>query len=66
MRRVLYRFPEGWRVMPFNIVAKPQVRIYCVREVLGLHVPKLQRGHDGLVFICADVPVYHWDGSDDD
>lgn len=52
--------------MPFNIAAKPQVRIYCVREVLGLHVPKLQRGHDGLLFVCADVPVYHWDGSDDD
>jgi mRNA guanylyltransferase len=34
MHRVLTRYPERRHAMPFDIVARPQVRSYCVRQVL--------------------------------
>jgi len=37
------------------MVAKKQDRAYGVSQVLE-HIEKLQHGHDGLIFTCAQTP----------
>lgn len=54
MKRAHARYPEWKETAPFEIVAKPQELSYCVAQVLNLHIPKLQHGHDGLIFTCAE------------
>ncbi|KLT46503.1 putative mRNA guanylyltransferase [Cutaneotrichosporon oleaginosum] len=54
MKRAFARFPEWKAKAPFEIIAKPQELGYCVRQVLDTHIPKLQHGHDGLIFTCAE------------
>jgi mRNA guanylyltransferase len=38
-----------------RMVAKKQDRAYGVSQVLE-HIEKLQHGHDGLIFTCAQTP----------
>jgi mRNA guanylyltransferase len=38
------------------VVAKKQELSYHVAAVLRDHIPKLQHGHDGLIFTCAESP----------
>lgn len=46
-----------WREqLPFDLVDKQQELAYHIKQVLDVHVPKLQHGHDGLIFTCAESP----------
>lgn len=54
LKKALQRFPEWKEQMPFEVVAKDQELSYHISQVLNVHVPKLQHGHDGLIFTCAE------------
>lgn len=54
MRKADRIFPEWNARKPFEIVAKKQELAYHVSQVLNVHVPQLQHGHDGLIFTCAE------------
>lgn len=54
LKKALQRYPDWKEKAPFEIVAKPQELSYCVNQVLETHIPKLQHGHDGLIFTCAE------------
>lgn len=47
--------PDWRNFLPFEMVAKKQDRAYGVSQVLE-HIEKLQHGHDGLIFTCAQTP----------
>lgn len=54
MKKALQRYPEWKDTMPFEIVDKPQELGYHISQVLNVHIPTLQHGHDGLIFTCAE------------
>lgn len=54
MKKAAQRFPEWKENAPFEILAKKQELAYHVSQVLNVHVPQLQHGHDGLIFTCAE------------
>lgn len=46
---------EDWQAeLPFDLVAKTQELAYHIKQVLDVHIPKLEHGHDGLIFTCAE------------
>lgn len=53
-KKALALYPE-WKFQTFEIVAKEQELSYHVAQVLDVHIPKLQHGHDGLIFTCAET-----------
>ncbi|KAL7423126.1 Dcp1p-Dcp2p decapping enzyme complex alpha subunit [Cryptotrichosporon argae] len=54
--KALQRYPEWRESLPFEIIAKKQELSYYTTTVLNVHIPKLQHGHDGLIFTCAETP----------
>lgn len=45
---------EWAEAAPFDIVVKEQELSYYTDRVMNVHIPKLQHGHDGLIFTCAE------------
>ncbi|OCF40157.1 mRNA guanylyltransferase [Kwoniella heveanensis CBS 569] len=50
----LSKYPEWRDALPFQVVAKEQELSYHLGHVLKVHIPKLQHGHDGLIFTCVE------------
>jgi mRNA guanylyltransferase len=38
-----------------RVLAKKQELSYHIAQVLNVHVPQLQHGHDGLIFTCVET-----------
>ncbi|WWD15737.1 hypothetical protein CI109_100159 [Kwoniella shandongensis] len=51
----LRQYPEWRENLPFQVLAKTQELSYHIGHVLKVHVPKLQHGHDGLIFTCVET-----------
>ncbi|KAK8869987.1 hypothetical protein IAR55_000557 [Kwoniella newhampshirensis] len=51
----LREYPEWRENLPFQVQAKTQELSYSIAHVLNFHVPKLQHGHDGLIFTCVET-----------
>ncbi|WVR05003.1 hypothetical protein IAU60_002015 [Kwoniella sp. DSM 27419] len=51
----LRTYPEWRDALPFQVVAKEQELSYHIAHVLNVHIPKLQHGHDGLIFTCCET-----------
>ncbi|WWC61360.1 uncharacterized protein I303_103941 [Kwoniella dejecticola CBS 10117] len=54
-QKSLRDFPEWKDALPFEVVAKEQELSYHLGHVLNVHIPKLQHGHDGLIFTCCET-----------
>ncbi|WVQ70324.1 uncharacterized protein L199_008550 [Kwoniella botswanensis] len=54
-QKSLRDFPEWKDALPFEVVAKEQELSYHLGHVLKVHIPKLQHGHDGLIFTCTET-----------
>jgi mRNA guanylyltransferase len=52
--KALAQYPEWRDELPFEVVAKSQELSYHIKQILDVHVPALQHGHDGLIFTCAE------------
>ncbi|EIW69489.1 hypothetical protein TREMEDRAFT_62350 [Tremella mesenterica DSM 1558] len=53
-QKALKAYPEWRESLPFDVVAKEQELSYHIKQVLNVHIPRLQHGHDGLIFTCAE------------
>jgi mRNA guanylyltransferase len=53
--RALKQYPEWRDTLPFEVLAKKQELSYHINQVLKVHIPQLQHGHDGLIFTCAET-----------
>ncbi|KAK1924672.1 mRNA capping enzyme, catalytic domain-containing protein [Papiliotrema laurentii] len=53
-QKALKAFPEWRASAPFEVLAKEQELSYHIAQVLNVHIPQLQHGHDGLIFTCAE------------
>ncbi|ORY25741.1 putative mRNA guanylyltransferase [Naematelia encephala] len=56
--RALRDLPEWRDNLPFEVVAKKQELSYNISQVLNVHIPQLQHGHDGLIFTCAESEYF--------
>lgn len=54
MKKAHLHYPDWKANAPFEILAKKQELAYHVSQVLDVHIPQLQHGHDGLIFTCAE------------
>lgn len=54
IKKAQHLYPEWKTNAPFDIVAKLQELSYSTAQVLNVHIPNLQHGHDGLIFTCAE------------
>jgi hypothetical protein len=52
--KALRDVPEWAGALPFDLIAKKQELSYHIKQVLDVHVPALQHGHDGLIFTCSE------------
>ncbi|KAG8978443.1 Dcp1p-Dcp2p decapping enzyme complex alpha subunit [Tulasnella sp. 425] len=50
---MLSQFPNLAADLPFDLQVKRMERSYSIASVLNEVIPKLQHGHDGLVYTCA-------------
>ncbi|KAG8999700.1 Dcp1p-Dcp2p decapping enzyme complex alpha subunit [Tulasnella sp. 427] len=50
---MLGQFPNLAADLPFDIKVKRMERSYSIASVLNDVIPKLQHGHDGLIYTCA-------------
>ncbi|TYJ54735.1 hypothetical protein B9479_004583 [Cryptococcus floricola] len=48
--------PEAKQYLPFEVLAKREDLSYHLKYVMKEHIPKLQHGHDGLIFTCVQTP----------
>ncbi|KAG7528157.1 hypothetical protein FFLO_06376 [Filobasidium floriforme] len=56
-QRQYYKLDDAWRRMaPFEVLAKPMELAYGLDKVLLQEIPKLEHGHDGLIFTRVDSP----------
>ena len=46
--------PDWRHELPFELVAKKQELSYHIKQVLDVHIPALEHGHDGLIFTCVE------------
>lgn len=52
--KMLHENPAYGTNLPFTLVLKPVDLADGVEKVLHERIPRLQHGHDGLIFTCAD------------
>lgn len=50
-----HRPERSWLLVPFRIVCKKMELADGIEAVVKEHIPRLEHGHDGLIFTCAET-----------